>query len=159
MGEINNTAWLALVRARIFDTPHIVTLHTATLDTSTVYRHKMSKLQSYLSADRFPSWFPLHHFNEPKYNYATGLDLVDFKKPSLWAFVGMVAFNPIFWNAVARNGEWPRWLAWEVYEVLIRNRVPTQDYHQDCQVALCRLLHSRPDHLLPVWFQRHSVSP
>lgn len=59
-----------------------------------------------LGADKLPSWFPLHHFNEPKYNYATpgSLHLVDFSKPSLWVAVGCVVFNPVFWNIVARNG-------------------------------------------------------
>ena len=61
-------------------------------------------MSQFLAMDKLPSWVPLHHFNEPVYNYKTGPEVVDFSKKSLWAFVGMVAFNPIFWNIVARNG-------------------------------------------------------
>jgi phosphatidylethanolamine N-methyltransferase len=68
-----------------------------------------SKLQELstklLAADNLPAWFPVHHFNQPSYNYKTGVELVDWKQPSLWFAVGMVLFNPIFWNTVARNGE------------------------------------------------------
>lgn len=66
-------------------------------------------LREYLSADKLPSWFPLHHFTEPPvYEFETlgSMKLVDFTQPSLWAAVGMVLFNPVFWNVVARNGEW-----------------------------------------------------
>ena len=62
-------------------------------------------MEKYLAKDSLPAWFPLHHFNEPAYNYQTGVQVVDPSKKSLWAFMGMVAFNPIFWNFVARNGE------------------------------------------------------
>ncbi|RSH89224.1 Phosphatidyl-N-methylethanolamine N-methyltransferase [Saitozyma podzolica] len=66
-----------------------------------------SKLQELstklLAADNLPAWFPVHHFNQPSYNYKTGVELVDWKQPSLWFAVGMVLFNPIFWNTVARN--------------------------------------------------------
>jgi hypothetical protein len=61
-------------------------------------------MSQFLAMDKLPSWVPIHHFNEPVYNYKTGPEVVDFSKKSLWAFVGMVAFNPIFWNIVARNG-------------------------------------------------------
>lgn len=73
----------------------------------------MSKLSSYsyLAKDNLPTWFPLHHFNEPSYNYATGLDLFDPRQSSLWAFVGMVVLNPVFWNTVAQNGWCPPLLA------------------------------------------------
>ena len=64
-----------------------------------------SKFSTYLATDRLPSWLPLHHFNEPSYNYKTGMDLINWKEPSFWAFVGMVMFNPTFWNTVAQNGE------------------------------------------------------
>lgn len=30
--------------------------------------------------------------------------LVDFTQVSLWAAIGMVLYNPIYWNLVARNG-------------------------------------------------------
>jgi hypothetical protein len=58
-----------------------------------------------LATDNLPSWLPVHHFNQPKYNYATGVDVIDLRQGSLWIAVGMVLFNPIFWNTVARNGE------------------------------------------------------
>ncbi|WWD18301.1 hypothetical protein CI109_102751 [Kwoniella shandongensis] len=60
-------------------------------------------MSKFLAVDSLPSWFPLHHFDEPKLNYSTGVELVQWQKPSLWAFVAMTAFNPIFWNTVARN--------------------------------------------------------
>jgi len=63
-----------------------------------------SKFSSYFATDSLPSWFPLHHFNPPLYNYSTGMKLVNLREPSLWAFVGMVCFNPVFWNSVAQNG-------------------------------------------------------
>ena len=59
----------------------------------------------YLAVDSLPPWFPVHHFNEPRWNYATGLEVLDLKQSSLWIFIGMVVFNPVFWNFVARNGE------------------------------------------------------
>jgi len=61
-------------------------------------------LSKLLAADNLPAWFPLHHFNEPKYNYRSGAELVDFRDGRVWAFVGMAVFNPVFWNTVARNG-------------------------------------------------------
>lgn len=30
---------------------------------------------------------------------------VDVQSPWLWVCLGSVVFNPVFWNAVARNGE------------------------------------------------------
>ncbi|ORX40271.1 phospholipid methyltransferase-domain-containing protein [Kockovaella imperatae] len=57
----------------------------------------------HLAADSLPAWIPLHHFNEPRWNYATGLKVLDLSQGSLWLFVGMTMFNPIFWNIVARN--------------------------------------------------------
>ncbi|KAK8858413.1 hypothetical protein IAR55_002640 [Kwoniella newhampshirensis] len=60
-------------------------------------------MSKYLAVDSLPSWFPIHHFNEPTLSYSTGVDLIQVHKPSLWAFVAMTAFNPIFWNTVARN--------------------------------------------------------
>ncbi|RXK38552.1 hypothetical protein M231_04184 [Tremella mesenterica] len=60
-------------------------------------------LTKFLASDNLPTWFPLHHFNEPRGNYKTGLELIDFKQPSLWLAGGMILFNPIFWNLVARN--------------------------------------------------------
>ena len=71
-------------------------------------------MSKFLAMDKLPSWVPLHHFNEPVYNYKSGPEIVDFSKKSLWAFVGMVAFNPIFWNIVARNGASFFWLRGEV---------------------------------------------
>jgi phosphatidylethanolamine N-methyltransferase len=59
----------------------------------------------YLAADNLPSWLPVHHFNQSPSRYSTGVELVDVRKKSLWVFLAMVAFNPIFWNTVARNGE------------------------------------------------------
>ena len=57
-----------------------------------------------LAADKLPTWFPVHHFNEPSYNYTTGVALVDWRQPSLWIALGMILFNPVYWNLVARNG-------------------------------------------------------
>lgn len=66
-------------------------------------------LTNLLKADSLPSWFPLHHFlDSTPYVYETpgSVRLVDWNQASLWAAVGMVLFNPIFWNIVARNGKW-----------------------------------------------------
>ena len=55
--------------------------------------------------EKLPSWFPFS--DPPTYRYVshtTPRQLVDFGKPSLWFAVGMIFFNPIFWNFVARNG-------------------------------------------------------
>jgi len=79
---------------------HIIV--TVTVVVAVVYL--AAAMSKFLAADNLPAWFPLHHFNQPVYNYKTGADIVDLHKKSLWAFVGMVAFNPIFWNIVARNG-------------------------------------------------------
>lgn len=59
------------------------------------------------AADKLPKWFPIHHFNEPKWNYAPpgSINLIDLGQKSLWISVGMILFNPIFWNIVARNGK------------------------------------------------------
>jgi hypothetical protein len=70
----------------------------------------MDVIHRYIPADALPSWLakPLYQLLEPTYSYAppkSGLmALVDFSQPSLWAAVGMVLFNPIYWNIVARNG-------------------------------------------------------
>ncbi|OCF40009.1 methylene-fatty-acyl-phospholipid synthase [Kwoniella heveanensis CBS 569] len=62
--------------------------------------------------DDLPPWVPFQDLFNPSYHYATvgvgaGVGryagLVDLSKKSLWAFVAQVAFNPIFWNYVARN--------------------------------------------------------
>ncbi|WWC70528.1 uncharacterized protein I206_104479 [Kwoniella pini CBS 10737] len=51
-----------------------------------------------------PSWLPGQDLLNPQYKYASaGPALFEFDKLSLWAFVAMTAFNPIFWNTVARN--------------------------------------------------------
>jgi hypothetical protein len=62
----------------------------------------------HFSAEAIPAWLPVKHFTESPSRYSTGVGLVDLSKPSLWVFVAMVAFNPIFWNTVARNGEYAR---------------------------------------------------
>ena len=62
-------------------------------------------MSSYFAADNLPSWLPLHPFHAPRADSKTGVELVDWNAPSLWAFVGMVAFNPVFWNTVAQNGQ------------------------------------------------------
>lgn len=70
----------------------------------------MDVVHRYIPADALPSWLakPIYSLLEPKYAYAppkTGLlVLVDLTQPSLWVAVGMVLFNPIYWNIVARNG-------------------------------------------------------
>jgi hypothetical protein len=76
----------------------------------------------------------------------------------LWTFIAMTAFNPIFWNIVARNGTshalpilshvLPQWLTCRAQE---------QDYHQDCRVALHRLLSAGHHHFLLICLPRHSV--
>ncbi|WRT67587.1 uncharacterized protein IL334_004559 [Kwoniella shivajii] len=54
--------------------------------------------------DSIPSWVPGQELLHPHYKYASaGPALFEFDKKSLWAFVAMTAFNPIFWNTVARN--------------------------------------------------------
>ncbi|KAK1925297.1 putative phosphatidyl-N-methylethanolamine N-methyltransferase [Papiliotrema laurentii] len=60
-------------------------------------------MSKFLPADNLPSWLPIHDFADPVYNYKTGAELLDTTKTSLWTFVAMTAFNPIFWNIVARN--------------------------------------------------------
>ncbi|WWC62300.1 uncharacterized protein I303_104896 [Kwoniella dejecticola CBS 10117] len=51
-----------------------------------------------------PSWLPGQDLLNPQYKYASaGPALFELDKLSLWAFVAMTAFNPIFWNSVARN--------------------------------------------------------
>lgn len=55
--------------------------------------------------ERLPAWVPFSH--PPVYRYVSHnspKQLVDFGKASLWLSVGMIFFNPIFWNFVARNG-------------------------------------------------------
>jgi hypothetical protein len=135
-------------------------------------------MSKFLAADNLPAWFPLHHFNRPVYNYKTGVDVVDWNKKSLWAFIGMVAFNPIFWNIVARNGA----SAYEPLRVPLRDvsclsgdgllscasarlgrqrltcRVPQQDDHKGCALALPWMLHPRRDHLLPLRLPGQPVS-
>ncbi|WVR06155.1 hypothetical protein IAU60_003185 [Kwoniella sp. DSM 27419] len=50
--------------------------------------------------------------------------LVDWSRPSLWAFVAMTAFNPIFWNTVARNGKWSgRTYLGDYFGILMSHRV------------------------------------
>jgi hypothetical protein len=59
--------------------------------------------------ETLPSWVPFTH--PPVYRYVSHnspKQLVDFSKASLWLSVGMIFFNPIFWNFVARNGMSPR---------------------------------------------------
>ena len=75
--------------------------HIASLQSLVIKTHAMSK---FLPADNLPSWLPIHDFADPVYNYKTGAELLDTTKTSLWTFVAMTAFNPIFWNIVARNG-------------------------------------------------------
>ncbi|WVQ65997.1 uncharacterized protein L199_004175 [Kwoniella botswanensis] len=54
--------------------------------------------------DSLPSWLPGQDLLHPHYKYASaGPALFELDKKSLWAFVAMTAFNPIFWNTVARN--------------------------------------------------------
>ncbi|WVW84435.1 hypothetical protein I302_106469 [Kwoniella bestiolae CBS 10118] len=54
--------------------------------------------------DSIPSWVPGQDLLHPHYRYASaGPALFELDKKSLWAFVAMTAFNPIFWNTVARN--------------------------------------------------------
>ncbi|WWC88875.1 uncharacterized protein L201_003790 [Kwoniella dendrophila CBS 6074] len=51
-----------------------------------------------------PSWFPGQELINPQCKYVSaGPSLFELDKSSLWAFVAMTAFNPIFWNTVARN--------------------------------------------------------
>lgn len=67
----------------------------------------MDRLAAHLPLEKLPSWVPVHHLSQPHvYDYipSGSMKLVDLTKPSLWAAVGMVLFNPIFWNIVARNG-------------------------------------------------------
>lgn len=55
--------------------------------------------------EKLPAWVPFSH--PPVYRYVSHnspKQLVDFGKASLWLSVGMIFFNPIFWNFVARNG-------------------------------------------------------
>ena len=55
--------------------------------------------------EKLPSWVPFSH--PPVYRYVSHnspKQLVDFGQASLWLSVGMIFFNPIFWNFVARNG-------------------------------------------------------
>ncbi|WVQ72916.1 hypothetical protein IAR50_002478 [Cryptococcus sp. DSM 104548] len=68
----------------------------------------MDKLQ----AIQLPPWAPGADLLHPVYRYTTAvlpasideaLKLVEVEKKTLWAFVAMTAFNPIFWNTVARN--------------------------------------------------------
>ncbi|TYJ52340.1 hypothetical protein B9479_007069 [Cryptococcus floricola] len=68
----------------------------------------MDKLQ----AIHLPSWAPGADLLHPLFRYTTAalpatlddaLRLVEADKKTLWAFVAMTAFNPIFWNTVARN--------------------------------------------------------
>lgn len=70
----------------------------------------MDALAKHLPLEKLPSWVPVHHLSQPHvYNYlqaGQGVGKwVDWSQGSLWAAVGMVLFNPIFWNVVARNGE------------------------------------------------------
>lgn len=58
-----------------------------------------------LAVDRLPAWVPVHHFNPPAFNYKTGPDVVNVRDPKVWIAAGMMVFNPVFWNVVARNGE------------------------------------------------------
>ena len=56
--------------------------------------------------EKLPTWVPFSH--PPVYRYVSHnspKQLVDFGKASLWLSVGMIFFNPIFWNFVARNGK------------------------------------------------------
>ena len=72
----------------------------------------MDLIHQYIPADAIPPFLakPLYNLLEPKYAYAPPgsgvMALVDFGQPALWAAVGMVLFNPIYWNIVARNGEY-----------------------------------------------------
>lgn len=67
----------------------------------------MEKLQQQLQ-HQLPSWLPQPHRHS--FNYQSGYSLVDLTQPGLWACVGMIFFNPIFWNYVARNGGcWSGW--------------------------------------------------
>lgn len=85
----------------------VLTISSSSLGQLVDMASKLQELSTkLLAADNLPAWFPVHHFNQPSYNYKTGVELVDWKQPSLWFAVGMVLFNPIFWNTVARNGEW-----------------------------------------------------
>lgn len=67
---------------------------------------KMSKLPP------IPSWIPGSDLLHPTFRYTTPaipstvdeLHKLFEPKTSLYAFVAMTAFNPIFWNFVARNG-------------------------------------------------------
>ncbi|ODO01390.1 hypothetical protein I350_06209 [Cryptococcus amylolentus CBS 6273] len=68
----------------------------------------MDKLQ----AIHLPEWVPGADLLHPLFRYTTAalpatldeaLRLVEADKKTLWAFVAMTAFNPIFWNTVARN--------------------------------------------------------
>ncbi|ODN95902.1 methylene-fatty-acyl-phospholipid synthase [Cryptococcus wingfieldii CBS 7118] len=68
----------------------------------------MDKLQ----AIHLPPWAPGADLLHPLFRYTTAalpatlheaLSLVEADKKTLWAFVAMTAFNPIFWNTVARN--------------------------------------------------------
>ncbi|KAI9631820.1 phospholipid methyltransferase-domain-containing protein [Dioszegia hungarica] len=68
----------------------------------------MDALAKHLPLEKLPSWVPVHHLSQPHvYNYlqaGQGVGKwVDWSQGSLWAAVGMVLFNPIFWNVVARN--------------------------------------------------------
>ncbi|WVQ96754.1 hypothetical protein IAU59_003861 [Kwoniella sp. CBS 9459] len=60
-----------------------------------------------LALDDLPPWVPFQDLINPSYHYSSSVSgyagLVDFGKKSLWFFVAQVAFNPIFWNYVARN--------------------------------------------------------
>lgn len=59
-----------------------------------------------------PSWIPGADLLHPTFRYTTPtvpstvdeLHKLLESKASLYAFVAMTAFNPIFWNFVARNG-------------------------------------------------------
>lgn len=59
-----------------------------------------------------PSWIPGSDLLHPTFRYTTPtipstvdeLHKLFEPKTSLYAFVAMTAFNPIFWNFVARNG-------------------------------------------------------
>jgi hypothetical protein len=57
--------------------------------------------------EKVPSWIHIPFAQPPTYRYvhhSTPAKFVDFKSPSLWLSIGMIFFNPIFWNFVARNG-------------------------------------------------------
>jgi hypothetical protein len=57
-----------------------------------------------------PPWSPIELFLDENNKITMPnikAQVLDYSQPMIWAAAGMILFNPIFWNFVARNGKSP----------------------------------------------------